>query len=174
MFEIGIRSLREMYVELLTNDDIINYDIISIRDSKNTCNDSSTRLYKGLDNLRNKCHDMYISEFDDVNEIRDINEPNNNVIYPSMHEISNILKFSMNKERLRVHCTAGISRSSAISYGISCMHYPVKKAIKLLDIGRHFPNRLVVEYISEYLNSELILEEYLSYCTRYIRYNMYS
>ena len=66
-------------------------------------------------------------------------------VTPSIEDVKSILDWSKDKDDIIVHCTAGISRSSAIAYLIE---YEKTKsfldALETLNYVLHCPNKLIV------------------------------
>jgi len=77
---------------------------------------------------------------------------------PKKEDVANILEWAKGKNPVTVHCTGGISRSSAIAYLIACLTHPPEEAIKVLNPLVHAPNELVVQYGAEILRNPRIFE----------------
>jgi len=131
------------------------FNIVSIRSS-----DISPAKYDVFDKYRSNYRDIIIECFDDIKA------PQDGFITPMKEHIRRILKWAMDKENIVVHCTAGISRSSAIAYLIACQMSSPKQALKVFDPLKHCPNRLILNIGVEVLGDESILSEYLKWFDR--------
>jgi len=78
----------------------------------------------------------------------------------SAHHIAKALEWAKDKPDIIVACRAGISRSSALAYLIECTRTEPEKALEILDLGEHQPNRLVVEVGSQFLKNANIASQY--------------
>ena len=125
------------------------FNIVSIRSS-----DAPTGTYDDFEKHRHNYRDIIIECFDDLRF------PEEGFITPSHEHIRRILKWAKGKERIAVHCTAGISRSSAVAYLIACQRVSPKKAVKILDPAKHCPNKIVLEIGKEIFKDESICTEY--------------
>jgi predicted protein tyrosine phosphatase len=139
----------------LATDQLLKYNIISIRDPKVSSKDT---IYASIDKSfsENKCKSLFVSRFDDITS----NVPG--YFLPQYEHIENILNYTKDiPDDIIVHCTAGISRSSAICYLIAYQkRLDATRAIKYIDINLHMPNPLIVNYGAKYFNNFEIVKEY--------------
>ena len=131
------------------------FNIVSIRSTE-----LPQSAYAVFDECRSNYADMIIEYFDDIIS------PHAGYKVPTHDHIRRILKWAMSKEHIAVHCTAGISRSSAIAYLISCHRSSPKEALKILDPAKHSPNRLILYLGMEVLEDETVLSEYMAWFSR--------
>lgn len=78
----------------------------------------------------------------------------------SEHHIAEALEWAQDKPDIVVACRAGISRSSALAYIIECTRVEPEKALDVLDLNEHQPNRLVVQVGSDLLKDMDIIDQY--------------
>jgi predicted protein tyrosine phosphatase len=145
--KIYISSLREV----IDNIDYIkknNINLISIRDT------NAEEAYKAIDdaNLKN----ILVVNFDDI--IAPF--PDRDEKAPEESDIIRILewakqKMKENDNNFIVHCTAGISRSSAVAVLIQYLQDP-EKALKVINPMIHSPNMKVLELGEKILNTNNI------------------
>jgi predicted protein tyrosine phosphatase len=76
-----------------------------------------------------------------------------------MDDVKKALEWSKGKDRIVVHCGAGVSRSSSIAYVIACQRLGAKEAVKILDMSIHAPNPLIVSLGAEALNDKSVEDE---------------
>lgn len=89
----------------------------------------------------------------------------NNLTPATREQIEEILAFTQSlelKDKLLVHCHAGISRSTAVAIGILCQHglNPSEATQKILDIRpQAFPNRHILQLFDDIfaLNGQLVI-----------------
>lgn len=155
--KVHISSLREV----ADNIDYIkrsNINLISIRDTDHS------PYYDIIDNAGLK--NLLVVQFDDL--IEPI--PNRPEQPPSLENIKTILewakqKMTENSNDFIVHCTAGISRSSAVAILIQYLQDPIN-ALKVINPIFHSPNEKVLELGDKLLNGNLkeptkkLLKEY--------------
>ena len=155
--KIQIASLQEV----IKNLDYINrnnINLISIRDTDHS------PYYDMIDNAGLK--NLLVVQFDDIIEpIKDRNEKP-----PEEKDIVTILEWA--KEKMKennndfiVHCTGGVSRSSAVAILIQYLQDPAK-ALKVINPILHSPNERVMELGDKILNTNIkdpakkLLKEY--------------
>ena len=109
-----------------------NFNIVSIRDS------GCGKNYMVIDSLKSKYMDIHPSLFDDIT----FDMPG--YVKPEYGHIADILSWSDGKDDIAVHCTAGVSRSSAVAYLIECKRNGPDLAIRTLDERYHWPNMRIV------------------------------
>jgi len=78
---------------------------------------------------------------------------------PREEQIKELLNWSKGKHDFVVHCTAGVSRSSAIAYVLACCFMPPSEAISVLDPYKHDPNDLIVQLGAKLLGNPEVLAE---------------
>ena len=144
--------------KLLLISDLKDYYIISIRDNVSQLED----IYKTLDNNVDLCKAMYTAVF------LDTNNPFTNGA-PSYINVKNILDWTKDKckENIVVHCSMGISRSSAIAYLIN--YQRMKKAndaIELLNPNCHAPNKLICRHGVTYFGNTEIFDKVSLFYTK--------
>jgi predicted protein tyrosine phosphatase len=145
-FNIGIYSLERISEAIRKRR--TDWDIVSIRSSG--CADAY-----GVFDIYNKNFKSIICEdFDDI-ESRD-----DELTVVTRAKITRILKWAKGKNNIVVHCTAGISRSSAVAYLIACSRMHPSEAIKILDPTRHSPNTLVLFHGIKILKDMAVFEHY--------------
>jgi predicted protein tyrosine phosphatase len=147
--KIYISSLREV----IKNLDYIkknNINLISIRDT------NAEEAYKPIDdaNLKN----ILVVNFDDIL----VPFPDRDEKAPEESDIVRILewakqKMQENNNDFIVHCTAGISRSSAVAILVQYLQDP-EKALKVINPMLHSPNMKVLELDEKILNTKNIKE----------------
>ena len=144
---ISIMSL-EAITELLSSKKTL-YNIVSIRSS-----DLPESEYKVFEEFNDHYKDIIVEIFDDIESPW----KGQKVVMPE--QIAGILKWAKGKDNIVVHCTAGISRSSAMAYLIACTRIPPSEAVKILKTDSHYPNDLVVYYGAKILEDDSIYKEY--------------
>jgi predicted protein tyrosine phosphatase len=158
LFELRISSLRnaaEISQQWATH-------TISILDTELTKTIFATSIfYESYEELIPKpCDQLSLHRcyFDDVTPT-----DNFGLILPTLADIQAILVFSANltsHDKLLVHCSAGISRSTAVATGILCQHglSPIAALGKVFSIRRiAVPNSYIIALMDEALelNGEL-------------------
>lgn len=143
--QIKIASLYEVFALISTKK--TSYNIVSIQ---------STEEAEEIQDMFN----LYIENFNSVYPVifDDITEPFSGYTMPNEKDIKDVLEWCRNKDDLLVHCSAGISRSSALAYLIECSRKPPHKAVKILNSSIYLPNRLILEIGSRILDNPDILE----------------
>jgi len=126
-----------------------DFNIVSIR-SSNMFPDE----YDAFEKYRKNYKDIIVEHFDDIRA------PEEGWIVPAKEHVQRILDWSIDRKNIAVHCTAGISRSSAIAYLIACQRCPPKEALEVLDPMMHFPNRLIIRLGAEVMEDESVINEY--------------
>jgi|SaaInlV_100m_DNA_2_1039680.scaffolds.fasta_scaffold17815_3 predicted protein tyrosine phosphatase len=110
-----------------------------------------------LDFVEDSPKDMIIVRFDDISWSTD---PSLGYSPPKREDVEKIFNWVDEKEpeNLMVHCWAGISRSSAIAFLLSCKYEQDTKA--LLNPDRHKPNVIVMDYGLDILNNTVASKLY--------------
>jgi predicted protein tyrosine phosphatase len=126
-------------------------NVISIRDY----GEYNRRDYDTIDNAG--INNLLVVQFDDLVEELP-KEYNKKERPPSENDISTILnwakqKMKENDKDFLVHCSAGISRSSAVAILVQYINDP-SKAIKTINPLLHSPNELVLEIGEKLLNTK--------------------
>lgn len=151
--DIKILGLRE--ITCLLREKKTDFNIVSIRSTE-----LPQTTYDAFDECRGNYEDIIIECFDDIIS------PQVGYTVPTEEHVRRILKWAMSREQLAVHCTAGVSRSSAIAYLIACQRSSPKEALKILDPMKHSPNRLILYLGAEVLGNEEIMLEYMFWFNR--------
>ncbi len=151
--DITIWSIKE--ISRLLKEKKTGFNIVSIRST-----DLSQDTYDVFDEFRNNYEDITMEWFDDIRA------PQKGLTVPNEEHISRILKWAISKEHIAVHCTEGISRSSAIAYLIACQRSSPEEALKILDPMKHGPNRLILKLGMEVLGDKTVMSEYMFWFDR--------
>jgi predicted protein tyrosine phosphatase len=120
--------------------------MISIRNSSDP-----RGMYATMDSDPDKWAGLCKLEMDDI-EFEDprYHTPNIKHIEKAMHFAKTV------EDKLVVHCTAGVCRSSAIAYLCACAHMPYEDAVKFVNPKNHWPNRLIVDLGAEYFKDRKV------------------
>jgi predicted protein tyrosine phosphatase len=122
--------------------------------------------YEDIDIYEENCKGMLKLWFEDV-ECQRYDEQK----IPEKEDVQTILDWTrdidLKKHRLAVHCTAGISRSSATAYIVACSKMPVKEALGCIDPLWHNPNMRIVGFGADILGDSKIYNE----LRRYLKIN---
>lgn len=135
-----------------------NVNVISVRDPIETSNEKNKELYKIIDSSGIK--NLYTATFEDLaTSQEEIKYPNT---FPKKTDIHDILSWARQKweethKAFAVHCTGGVSRSSAIAILINQMI--MNDYNKVFDPKYHSPNPKILEYGDEFLNTNNIKED---------------
>lgn len=139
--------------------------LVSIRDPKCKINAKNafkippsllkSTSYKFIDDNATLFKDVISATFDDVNA---------NYVFqakaPKITDVKRILEWAKDKDKdeIIVHCTAGISRSSAIAYLIEYNRTKsIGSALGVLDKTKHNPNKLIICHGASILNNSLLM-----------------
>ena len=144
--KILIKSLPDALETVAFKDTDLN--VVSIRST--LCTSIMLEMYEDFEQFRDCYKDIIVEAFDDIEK------PRTGLVLPSMAQIRRILEWSHGKDDFLIHCTAGISRSSAIAYLIKCMESSPETAVQILDKKIHYPNLCVVRLGSEFLGNRQI------------------
>lgn len=129
--------------------EIKEFNIISIRDSSNKKKES---LYNYIDKAG--LPNLLIMFFDDLSHE---NESKYGTI-PTENHLSEIIgwaksKWSENHKDFFIHCTAGISRSSAVATVLNTMFQGMYAAMAEINPKIHYPNKRILEIGEKLINS---------------------
>ncbi len=113
--------------------------------------ESSSNAVKELTSIAKNCLCLI---FDDI----EFNHLSRQMV--SEEHIKEALNWATDKPDIVVACRAGISRSSALAYLIECTRKSPDKALGVLNLNEHQPNRLVVKTGSELLKNPEISDQY--------------
>ena len=132
-------------------------NLISIRTSGGgrTCYTKETRehFYDFIDMNKETFASMLVLKFDDCWD-------GSQGVVPTVEDVKKALEWSEGKDNIVVHCSAGITRSSAIAYVIYCKKLGVADAIENIDFRKHAPNHLIVKIGADILGDPLIESEF--------------
>ena len=126
-----------------------DYNIVSIRDKE------QPSVYKLFDDNRANYNDLIWEEFDDIEAPR----RGDNLV--KKEQIERLLDWARDKDNLIVHCTAGVSRSSAMAYLIVCMKEGIPEALSILNYIYHCPNRYLIYAGSKILGNDEIYNQFV-------------
>jgi len=146
-----VMSIDEM-VDNLSRIKELDLNVISIRDSESGRSEQMRQAYATIDSAG--LGNLYVEIFDDLAEPF---EQKMGLVFPQSEHVSGILdwakqKWEENGKRFVVHCTGGVSRSSAIAMLINQMIMNDYRAG--WDIKLHSPNHKVLEYGEQHLGVE--------------------
>ena len=144
---ISIHSLEDIGRAIKTHKTDLN--IVSIRSS-----DCPECEYRVFEEYKGNYSSIVIEEFDDIEF------PDGKLKIVTKANIDRILIWAKGKKNIAVHCTAGISRSSAVAYLIACSRMPASEAIKVLNPNIHSPNALVILSGINILRDRSIYDQY--------------
>jgi len=84
---------------------------------------------------------------------------------PEESHVRQAIEFAADKDKILVHCWAGVSRSSATAFIVACSRgqNPFEAARTLLNPAIHAPNPLVVALGAEILGDPNILKAYQAF-----------
>ena len=133
------------------------WNVISLRDTPEGSSAYYQSLYQRIDGQA--FPNIYVAIFDDL-ELDDPAKPYN--VFPSMTEVKSILdwakqKWEENHKPFAVHCTGGISRSSAIAALIGKMLRNSYAGI--FNPRYHNPNKTILDFGGHYLGDENLRDE---------------
>ncbi len=151
---IKIMSLMDV-VGLVTKNMVPpNTMLVSIRDTSG----GFTSLYEYLDSKEEVFRKIIVSQMDDIMTSGvDIEGK----MGPTDNSVADILLKAGISGDVIVHCTGGISRSSAIAYLIACRRTgKPTEAIKILNPKIHWPNDTIVKIGAKIFGDEEIKHTY--------------
>jgi predicted protein tyrosine phosphatase len=144
-----ILSQENAAIEITQNPGMWN--VVSIRDSQSR--------YCPVDAVEHLCKTLLKVFFDDVYSDKYKNSYQKLV---TLEDIKTIIEFAVGKKDLLIHCVAGVSRSSAVAYIISCTLESPWDAIRRLNPEDHLPNDLVVRLGAKLLDNQDIWNAFIS------------
>ena len=137
------------------------WNVISLRDTPQGSSPYYQALYKRIDGQG--FLNIYVATFDDL-EVEDVNvvAAKPYMVIPSMSDIQSILdwakqKWEENHKPFAVHCTGGVSRSSAIAVLIGKMLSNSYTGI--FNPQYHSPNTTILDYGGHYLGDENLRDD---------------
>ena len=148
-FEIRIASKLAAIDEIMRNRH--KWHVLSIRDPEDK--------KAPIDVFKNLCKSILPLKFHDIRDEHEgaVDNHGNPLVLPEVNDVKNALEWSIGKDRILVHCEAGISRSSAMAYLIACTRMSAKKATTILNFHLHWPNPRIVRIGSEVMNRADVL-----------------
>lgn len=150
--EVYVMSLDQVVSKLPM---VSGFNVISIRDTRPGTN---IEKYQAID--RAGIQDIMQVQFDDLwsEEHREYGS------LPQGQQIFSVLewakkKWQENRKPFIVHCTAGISRSSAVAVLLDAMFRNSKEAVDRFDATKHSPNQMILEIGENYLKTPGLTQE---------------
>jgi predicted protein tyrosine phosphatase len=96
----------------------------------------------------------------------DISKEMEGILGPTKEHVMTALEFAEGKDDLIICCHAGVSRSSGTAYVIATQRTNPKEALNVLEVGKHYPNLLVVKHGSIILDKPEMVELILDFHSR--------
>lgn len=96
-------------------------------------------------------------------EFDDVSNPDSCYTTPKKEHIKQAVDFAKDKKSLVIACHAGISRSSATAFVIASHFWGIDRAIALLDMDIHYPNKLIIKLGDEIFPDLRIQEEFFKW-----------
>lgn len=146
----------QAFVEIIDKIKGSNANVISIRDPMPKYLED--KRYQAIDQAN--FENIYIATFDDLEY--DFEEQRNPSVFPKKTDVYGILswaktKWEENHRPFVIHCTAGVSRSSAIGILINQMIQNTYNNV--FDPKYHSPNKKILQYGEEYLQTDHITKD---------------
>jgi predicted protein tyrosine phosphatase len=115
------------------------WHVISIRDCRHSVAEHP------VDFVEENCDRILITRFDDITWSTN---PGLGYTSPKKEDIADIFHWVETNRpvNLMVHCWAGVARSSAVAFMLSCKYNSAEEAFNLLDPDRHQPNVMVMDF----------------------------
>jgi predicted protein tyrosine phosphatase len=114
--------------------------------------------YKDIDEGEKNCKGMLKLYFEDADMLHHPGQ-----IIPEEKDVQAILDWTkdidLKKHKIAVHCTAGISRSSATAYIVACSKMPIKEALGCIDPMWHNPNWRIVGFGADLLKNSAVYND---------------
>jgi len=124
------------------------FHLVSIRDN------ATSVVYTAIDAVSKECLGMHAVLMHDLQAGEPLRDGE---VLPTRDHIEPILEFAKGKDNMAVHCTGGISRSSAVAFLIECQRTrSADEAAAILDPKIHFPNRTIIVIGEKILGMELM------------------
>jgi len=127
------------------------WDVISLREPDPEW--ARLSLYQEIDGAARfgRLGDLLVLTFEDIDHDMPGRFP------PARDDVRRALEWARGRDKIIVHCSAGISRSAAIAYVIEAWRTGLPaQAIKVLSPLKHHPNRLIVSLGAEELGLDLL------------------
>ena len=104
-----------------------------------------------LNGLEDCTKDIIVSGMDDITWSTN---PSLGYTPPTKEKVEEIVNWVEERQpkNLMVHCWAGVSRSSATAFILSCKFNSPEDAFNLLDPKKHMPNLMIMDYGLDLLN----------------------
>lgn len=126
-----------------------DFALISIRDNKESA------VYGKIDSMEHRCRAMHVVYMSDLHMGY---TPMRGEIMPSVELVRGALEFAAGHADVAVHCTAGVSRSSALAYILEVQRTgDSDEAVKILNPMVHYPNMLIVEIGEHILDVDCVI-----------------
>jgi len=120
----------------LENGSLKDFVLISIRDNK------KSDVYDRIDMMQSRCGGMHTVVMSDVQFGETVS---GGEIMPAIGLVRPALEFAKGHDNVAVHCTAGVSRSSAMAFLVELQRTgDADVAVKVLDHNIHYPNMSIV------------------------------
>ncbi len=124
--------------------------VISIRDYRDKT--------APVDKVAGLCLSLLVLRFNDLedvhlNHLSTADLEKHGLHYPERGHIETALDYAKDKQELLIHCSAGVSRSSAVAYLLACRRVGPTKALRVLDSSLHWPNNRVVRLGAEIMGN---------------------
>jgi predicted protein tyrosine phosphatase len=141
-------------------------NFISIRDSYPT--EMDKKRYQTFDSLKLK--NNLVLEMDDiVYETNNLLEEYPNIISPTKDHVQTLINWAQtkleNNQSFYIHCTAGISRSSACAIIVQALIDP-KQILQILNPKIHYPNSKILDNAAEFLNIPNLSKIVQNFCLK--------
>lgn len=109
-----------------------------------------------IEKVKKNAKDVLFLSFDDIEF------PRYGYKMPEEKDVEKAVEWAVDKDNLIVSCQAGISRSSALAYVISCSQKGPSNAMEILK-SRHYPNAVIVKLGTELLKEPEIMNKYIKF-----------
>lgn len=90
------------------------------------------------------------------------------MVKPERHHVEKALEWAKGRENIVVACAAGISRSSATAYAITCQENNITDALSILYPQLHQPNKRIVYLASQILNQPEIWDSFVNWSSTHL------
>jgi predicted protein tyrosine phosphatase len=121
------------------------WHVVSLRDVKYNFGDHP------LEGLDEHTKDIIVVGMDDISWST---PPSLGYTPPSREKVQKIIDWVEENQpkNLMVHCWAGVSRSSATAFVLSCLYNTPEEAFNLLNPEKHMPNLMIMDYGLDIVN----------------------